>query len=41
MSGALDNKETEHLGRKKREDDVNDRRTHRYDGTEYSDVNWI
>ncbi len=40
MGGALDNKETEHLGKKK-EDDVNDRRTHRWDGTRYDDVDWI
>ena len=44
MSGALDNKETDHLGNgygKKKKDDINDRSTHRWDGTPYYDIDWI
>ncbi len=44
MSGALDNKETDHLqdefGSKKKKN-VYDLSTHRSDGTERSDTDWI
>jgi len=40
MSGALDNKETEHLGEKKK-DNIHDRKIHRWDGTPYYDIDWI